>query len=111
MGNTIFTKVEKEAYFPGGLQSWNKFLEKNLNAGVPVENGAPIGKYTVTIQFIVDIDGKLSGFKALSGQGYGMENEVIRVLQKSPRWIPAVQDGHPVKAYRKQSFTFYVTKE
>jgi hypothetical protein len=37
-----------------------------------------------------------------------MEAEVIRVIKKSGKWIPATMKGKPVKAYRKQPITFIV---
>ena len=62
----IFEKVEIEATFPGGEQAWRKFLEKNLNPSVPVDNGAPAGKYTIYVQFIVDKEGRVSDVKPLT---------------------------------------------
>jgi protein TonB len=112
-GNTepedvVFDKVEIEAFFPGGDNAWRKFLEQNLNPAVPVNYGAPAGQYTVVIQFVVDKTGKITEIKALTNHGYGMEAEVIRLLRKSPKWSPAIQDGRNVKAYRKQPVTFQV---
>ncbi len=104
----IFDQVDIEADFPGGESAWLKFLERNLNANTPVDNGAPAGAYTVWIQFVVGTDGKLSALKMLTHQGYGMETEVMRILRKSPPWSPAQQDGRTVKAYRKQPVTFVV---
>ena len=104
----IFEKVEIEAEFPGKLNGWRRYLEKNLNANVPIDNGAPIGLYTVIVQFIVDKQGNVSGVKALTNMGYGMEAEVLRVINKSGSWEPAIQKGKPVKAYRKQPVTFVV---
>ena len=40
---SIFKRVEIEAGFPGGAEGWRKFLERNLNAQVPSNNGAPVG--------------------------------------------------------------------
>lgn len=107
----VFDKVEIEASFEGGEQGWISFLQNNLNPNTPVEKGAPAGTYTVWVQFIVDKEGKLSDFKALTKNGYGMETEVIRILRKSPLWSPAEQDGRKVKAYRKQPVTFMVIEE
>src|SRR5205814_5750538 len=104
----IWEKVEIEASFPGGDPAWIKFLQSHLDPTVPTRMRAPKGKYTVWIQFIVDKDGKLSEFIALTTNGYGMEKEVIRILKKSPKWAPAFQDGRNVKAYRKQPVTFVV---
>ena len=107
----VFQKVEAEAYFPDGFEGWKRFLEQNLNPNVPVDKGAPDGTYTVYVQFIVSKDGSLSDFKALTKNGYGMENEVIRIIKKSPPWVPAEQGGKKVNAYRKQPVTFQVTTE
>lgn len=110
-GLKIFEKVEKEAAYPGGDQAWRKFLEKNLNPNVPVDSGAPAGRYTVYVQYIVNKDRSLAEMKALTNQGYGMEKEVVRILLKSGAWESATINRRPVKAYRKQPVTFEVTDE
>lgn len=109
--NKIFEKVEIEASFKGGEGAWRKYLERNLNANTPVDNGAPEGTYTVWVQFIVDKGGNISDVKALSNHGYGMEDEAVKVIRKGPAWVAAIQNGRPVKAYRKQPITFVVTGE
>ena len=107
---TLFAKVDFEATFPGGEAGWRTFLENNLRADVPVRRKAPAGKYTVVVQFIVDKQGKLSDIQPLTALGYGMEQELIRVLRKSPKWLPAQMNGGPVKAYRRQPLTFEVSE-
>lgn len=107
----IFETVEKEAAYPGGETAWKKFLERNLNPNVPVDNGAPTGVYTVFVQFVVNKNGGVSDVKALTKIGYGMETEVLRILRKSGLWEPAVQDGRTVNAYRKQPVTFMLTED
>jgi periplasmic protein TonB len=109
--NHIFEKVEIEASFTGGEGAWKKFLERNLNPNAPVDNGAPEGTYTVYVQFVVSKDGSISDVRALTNHGYGMEAEAMRVIKKGPKWIPAVQNGRQVNAYRKQPITFQVTSE
>ena len=109
--NTVFTKVEVEATFPGGEKEWKRYLERNLEANVPVDNGAPEGTYTVIVQFIVDKEGVISDVRALSSHGHGMEEEAMRVIKKGPKWTPAIQNGRQVKAYRKQPITFVVAAE
>ncbi|HET6996608.1 MAG TPA: energy transducer TonB [Chitinophagaceae bacterium] len=100
--------VEVDAKFIG---NWEKFLTKNLNPDVPVSHGAPAGRYTVIIQFVVDLQGNVSDIKALTAHGYGMEEEAIHALKKATKWEPAIQNGYPVKAYRKQPITFVVEAE
>ncbi len=103
-----FQQVDVEASFKGGPDGWRQFLEKNLNAEVPARRGAPAGQYTVVVQFIVDQEGKVSDIKALTRHGYGMEQELIRIIRQSPTWEPARVGDRFVKAYRKQPITFVV---
>ncbi len=107
----IFTKVEKEAEFPGGLDGWRRYLERNLNAQVPVDNGAPEGNHTVIVRFIVSRDGTISDVSCEKDPGYGMCQEAIKVIKKGPKWTPALQNGRNVNAYRSQPITFAVAGE
>lgn len=100
--------VEIQAKFVG---NWENFLRKNLNAQVPLDNGAKPGNYTIIIQFVVDKEGNVSEIKPLTDLGYGMEQEAIRVLKKATKWEPAIQNGYPVKAYHRQPITFQVLEE
>lgn len=104
----VFTEVEMEAGFTGGEEGWRTFLMKNLNPNVPVDNDAPAGKYTVVVKFVVSADGSLSNIAAETNIGYGMEKEVVRLMQKSGKWAPAIKDGKPINAYRRQPVTFLV---
>jgi hypothetical protein len=110
-GKTIVIKVDKESAYPGGEPAWKKFMERNLNPHVPVDKGAPTGMYTVYVQFIVNTDGTLSDFRPLTTHGYGMEQEVVKMLRKSGTWDPAILEGRPVNSYRKQPVTFGVIEE
>ena len=108
--NIIFDKVEVDPQFPGGALKWRQYLEKNLDASVPIKKRAPDGVYTVVVQFIVDKEGNISDVKALTNHQYGMEEEAVKVIKMGPQWLPAVQNGHPVKAYKKQAITFRIGK-
>ena len=103
-----FTTVEIDAKFNG---NWKAFLERNLNAGVATDNNAPAGRYSVVIQFVVDVEGNVSDIKPLTNHGYGLEAEALRVLKKAAKWEPAIQNGVKVKAYRKQVIVFEVTED
>lgn len=106
--DSIFTTVEKEAEFAGGLTEWQKYLQRNLNGGIPSDNGARSGQYKVVVKFIVAKDGSISEVIAETNHGYGMEEEVVRVIKKGPKWTPAMQNNKVVKAYRRQPVTFMV---
>lgn len=105
---TLDTREEKDASFPGGQAGWIRYLQKNLNANTPVNNGAPSGKYQVIIKFRIAKDGNISQVFAETKWGYGMEKEVIRIIENGPAWEPATQYARKVNAYRRQPVTFIV---
>lgn len=103
-----YRTVEIDAKFIG---NWKTFLERNLNGNVPADNGAPAGRYSVVVEFVVDKEGRVSDIKTLTHHGYGLEDEALRVLRKAPQWEPAIQNGYKVKAYKRQVITFEVNEE
>ncbi|QEC67527.1 energy transducer TonB [Panacibacter ginsenosidivorans] len=107
---SVYTKVQIEAQFPGGIKEWSKFLERTLNTDIPVENGAPAGRYTVEVSFIVDREGNVSEIQALNDPGYGIADEAVKVIKKSKQWIPAIQNGNKVMYRQTQSITFIVNE-
>ena len=104
-------KTEVEASYPGGQAAWIRYLKSKLNANEPVDNGAPPGVYQVIVRFIVSKDGSISDVKAETSHGYGMEEEAVRVIKNGPKWVPALQNGRNVNAYRRQPITFQVQEE
>lgn len=107
----VFTKTEVPASFPGGKEAWQKYLERNLKMDLPVINGAPPGKYTVIVSFIVAPDGGISNVKADNDPGYQTAAEAVRMIVKGPKWVPAKQNGKAVKSKVKQSITYVISEE
>jgi protein TonB len=111
--NIIFSKVEVEASFPGGDEGWRQYLMKNLHAErivdlVKFPRGKKIFKQTVIVKFIVLRDGTLA---EISAENYDQmdpycADQAIKVIKKSPNWIPAYQNGRKVNAVRRQPITF-----
>lgn len=104
----IFTTTQIEAQFPGGPSAWKEYLEHNLRGELPWRNGAPKGRYKVMINFIVEKDGSITNVIPENNPGFGMTEEAVRVVCQSPKWIPAVQNGHTAKFQVKQSISFVV---
>ena len=110
-GQALANCEERRAQFAGGLPMWRKYLERNLKGSVPVNNGADAGAYTVLVQFIVNKDGSVSDVTPLTNHGYGMEQELMRLISQGPKWEPAYRFGSPVRAYQQQPVTFVVYEE
>ena len=54
-------------------------------------------KGKIFIQFVVEKDGSLTDIKVMRDLGYGTGAEAIRVLKKSPKWKPGIQNGRAVR--------------
>ncbi len=107
----VFTVSQAPATFPGGDDAWKKYLQRNMNLNLVVENGAAPGTYKVDLSFIVDKAGNLSEVKAESDPGYGTKVEAIKLISKGPKWIPAKLNGKPVVYRAKKTITWVVTEE
>ncbi len=79
------------ASFPGGMNSLYNFIEKNIQ--YPVHHFS--GK--VYIKFTVNTDGSLSNFEPLKGHCTICSNKATEMMQKMPNWIPAKENGIPVR--------------
>ena len=100
-------RIETDAKFEADTSAWNKYLQGNINSNICQLNCAPVGIYKVEIQFMIDKNGNIGKIASLTKHGYGMEEEIIRVVSSSPKWTPATSNGRVVISFRRQSFTFY----
>jgi hypothetical protein len=105
---TIYTNVDSPAVFPGGRSAWINYVQNTLNPAVGIENGAKKGTYNVVIRFTVTKDGTLKDFVPVTKYKRGFEDEVIRVLKLSPKWIPAKKNGVNVNSITEQLQVFVI---
>ncbi|WP_205508845.1 energy transducer TonB [Longitalea arenae] len=101
--NKTFTKVEIPSEYPGGPAAWQRFLNRNLHFSQEAMDNMVQG--TVVVKFIVDTEGNVSDVEAISGPEEHRP-EAIRVIRKSGKWTPAIQNGRQVKSYKQQPITF-----
>jgi hypothetical protein len=74
------------------MEAFYKFVGENYI--VPKgfkENGK------IFMEFIVEKDGGLSNITIIKDAGFGTGEEAVRVLKMCPKWIPATENGKPVK--------------
>ncbi len=102
--------VDAVAEYPGGDIARRTFIEKNINALVAVENSAPAGTYTVVVVCFIGINGKIFAAVPETSHGYGMEKEVLRIINKIPKpYKPALKNGVPVKTKIKFPVMFSIS--
>lgn len=52
---------------------------------------------TVTVEFIVEKDGSVTGVRAVKGDDQYLEDEAVRVIAASPKWKPGQMGGEKVR--------------
>ena len=91
----IFTIVEENPEFPGGMAECYKWINKNLNyPTISAENGV---QGRVTVNFVVNADGSIVDVKVLRGVDPYLDKEAVRVVSKMPKWKPGKQRGKAVR--------------
>jgi periplasmic protein TonB len=97
--------VQIESMYPGGIPAWQRYMNKNFVYPEDAQSTGTEGQ--VVVRFIVDRDGSVSDVEAISGPTTGgLREEAVRVIRKSGKWVPAVQNGRNVKSYKQQPVTF-----
>ncbi len=99
----IFTKVEIEASFPGGLGAWTKYVTRAIQAEQDEFSESDYG--TCIVKFIVDKSGAVSDVQATTMKGTKLAEVAVNAIRKGPKWTPAQQNGRYVNAYRLQPVT------
>jgi protein TonB len=98
-----FHPSSTDAQFPGGAEGFKKFMTRYLVTPDELEIGE---RKTVLVRFEVDVDGSISNTEIMQTGGDRFDKEVLRVLSKMPKWIPATQNGVKVATWFTQPVTF-----
>jgi len=87
---------EEVPSFPGGIQSFFKYVDENIKIPGEVRNGSVSGK--VQIDFVVDSLGQIPPNKIKISQGLCKlcDEEAVRLIRESPKWNPGIQRDKPV---------------
>lgn len=91
---SIFTVVEKQPEFTGGMRAFQDYLVTNVRYPASADAAKVRGK--VFVSFIVRNDGRITDVAVLKGLGYGCDEEAVRVISAMPNWTPGSQSGRPV---------------
>jgi len=74
--------------FPGGQERFINFIKQRLN--YPEKAIICNIEGTVEVAFTVGRDGTLTNIKVLKGLGYGCEDQIVKMLENSPKWKPGI---------------------
>jgi protein TonB len=101
--DSIVYKDEREAVIKGGKKAWIKYLQEHMNSNVALQS---VRGGQVRVQFRVTKEGEIADIYLKKSVEFILDEEALRVVRSSPKWIPAFQNGKPLNAYRVQPLTF-----
>ncbi|MEQ8239735.1 MAG: energy transducer TonB [Cyclobacteriaceae bacterium] len=90
----VFTIVEEQPQYPGGMDAFHKAIANNLKYPKQARKQGIEGR--VYLQFIVDKSGEVREIKTVKGIGGGCDEEAERVIKLTGKWKPGTQSGKPV---------------
>ncbi|CAG5008111.1 hypothetical protein DYBT9275_04195 [Dyadobacter sp. CECT 9275] len=103
----VFTVVEEQPEFPGGIKAMYDFLGRNVHYPEAAAKANVSGR--VFLSFVVSETGEISDILVLKGIGFGCDEEAVRVLKSFPKWVPGKQGGLPVNVRYNLPINFELT--
>ena len=101
--DSVLKIVQIEATFPGGPLAWQRYIQRAIIAKLDEFSDSDYG--TCIVNFIVDKNGKVSNVHATTMKGTKLGEIAVNTIKNGPNWIPAIQNGNYVNAYRIQPVT------
>ncbi len=95
--------VEQMPEFPGGKDALVKYLLRNINQPNDIEVS---DKLVVIAEFVVNKLGNIENIKITQHARKDIEEDVVKVISKMPRWKPGFQNGKNVSVYYSLPITF-----
>ncbi|TDQ09799.1 energy transducer TonB [Pedobacter metabolipauper] len=102
-----FVSLESQPSFPGGIEKFYTFLKNTVKYPAMAQEANIQGK--VYLSFVVEKDGSLTDIKVDRKLGGGTDEEAVRVLKRSPKWIPGIQNGKKVRVKFNIPISFSLT--
>ena len=93
--NDVYNMVDQSAKFQDGYNSIIKFVQENIKFPAEAQENNVHGKLMVSV--VVEKDGALSDIKIKKGLGYGLDEEIVRIIKMMPKWQPAQHKGKAVR--------------
>ncbi|SOD93464.1 energy transducer TonB [Spirosoma fluviale] len=89
---TVYTVVERQPQFPGGMDALKDYLQKNISYPKEAQKAGIKGR--VLVSFVIEPDGQLTTIQLWKGLGYGCDEEAMRLVEAMPCcWQAGSQSG------------------
>ena len=98
----------KPTFESGDANAFVKYVQQNLKYPENALENDVEGK--VTVNFVVDANGKIRNAKVVKGVDPELDAEALRVVENAPAWTPAQQNGKNVPVNCSIPVTFKIIK-
>lgn len=94
--NKIFSAVQREPMFKGGIRFLDSYLHQTINYPEKAKKSHIQGIAAVT--FVIEKDGSLSDIRVAKSSGSDdLDAEAVRVMKICPNWYPGIQNDRYVR--------------
>ncbi|MFV0536714.1 MAG: energy transducer TonB [Dysgonomonas sp.] len=104
-----FVSTEQKPEFVGGKEAFQKFVDKNLKYKKEYRSDTLVTE--VIVRFVVEKTGVISNSKILKGDGTTLAKNVLRVVDKMPKWISGARGGMLVRFYYTVRFWYDIKSQ
>jgi protein TonB len=91
----IYDFTEEDAQFPGGNDILQKWIATNFELPSDLTKSEQ-GK--IYLSFVIEKDGSVSNIRIVKGLSDKLNEVAIKVVEKMPKWKPAINNGKPVRS-------------
>jgi hypothetical protein len=114
LNKQVYTRMEIEPEFPGGISEYIKFMSRNVKCTEEMIDSKN-SQSSVGFTLMVDTDGEIK-YPAFHGsidttEFNPLEKEIYRALKLMPKWTPGMCNGKMVAAEVKRSILVALQKE
>jgi TonB family protein len=94
--NKIFSAVQREPMFKGGIRALDSYLHQTINYPEKAKKNHMQGIAYIT--FVIERDGSLSDIRVAKSSGSDdLDAEAVRVMKICPNWYPGIQNDRYVR--------------
>jgi TonB family protein len=107
--NEVFSSVDEQAQPVEGLEKYYQWIGKNLRYPKSAVANNIEGK--VFVKFVVERSGEITNAEVVKGFDPDCDQEAVRVISQSSKWIPAKKDGRTVRSAFTLPIAFKLTDD
>jgi TonB family protein len=104
-----YVSIDTPPSFPGGMGQFYQYIGKSIKYPKEAQDKKVQGQ--VFLSYVVEKDGTITEVKVERSLGSGTDEEAVRVLAASPKWIPGKRGDQPVRVKYNLPVSFKLARQ